>query len=54
MPSLAKLFSDPTLMDDLQSRLYRHGVGFLNFMSKTSRFDISHTVSMLRTYTNVD
>ena len=49
MPSLAKLFSDPTLMDELQSRLYRHGVGFLNFMSKTSRFDISHTVSMLGT-----
>ena len=49
MPSLVKLFSDPTLLDELQSRLYRHGVGFLNFVSKTSRFDIAHTVSMLGT-----
>ena len=49
MPSLVKLFSDPTLADDVTAKVYRHSAGFLNFLAKTTRFDIAHTVSMLCT-----
>ena len=49
MPTLNKLFSDPTPMDDMSAKLYKHSVGFLNFLAKTTRYDIAHTVSMLGT-----
>ena len=49
MPTITKLFSDPTLADDVAAQVYRHSAGFLNFLAKTTRFDIAHSVSMLCT-----
>ena len=49
MPTITKLFSDPTPADDVAAQVYRHSAGFLNFLAKTTRFDIAHSVSMLCT-----
>jgi hypothetical protein len=47
MPSLAKLYSDPEPLTEAGSSLYRHAVGFLNFLSKTTRYDVAHPTSMM-------
>ena len=49
MPTVTKLFSDPTPADDVAAQVYRHSAGFLNFLAKTTRFDVAHSVSMLCT-----
>ena len=49
MPTLVKLFSDPTPVDELQARECRHVIGVLNFLAKVVRFDIAHATSMLST-----
>jgi hypothetical protein len=47
MPSLTKLYSDPELLTESGATLYRHAVGFLNFLSKTTRYDVAHATSMM-------
>ena len=47
MPTITKLLSDPTPADDVAAQVYRHSAGFLNFLAKTTRFDIAHSVPML-------